>query len=226
MISRRWVLALLAVSFLAACSEDDDVLPPLPRATLSGRVTDAGGSPVAGAFINFEYTVLFNGDVILEPAATGTPSGDIGPGGPFTLEIFDHNGRFIRRIEGDGGGIIQWNGRDEAGNLVPEGPYRYVLTVEGQDPAVRWIIVTTPPEERKETRVVTTGGDGRYSLPLGELPVWMTIPGGIDGVSGEFTFGSRLAVYAFRGDGTSDHDRKIVEIATPNVPVVVDLSIP
>ena len=49
-------------------------------------------------------------------------------------------------------------------------------------------------------------------------------PTGSD-VTGDYSFGPEIAVYAFPGDGSTIHGRKLIEIRSPDIPMIVNLTI-
>ena len=145
-------------------------------------------------------------------------------GGPVTIEIFNHQNRLIRTLDLEDNCL--WYGRDSNGNFVPDGPYRYQFTND-EGTFDSWLMIVSAVFTRATTFVVTTGQDGRYSLDLADLPIWNIYPGPTEGqYTGDYSFGPELAVYAFRGDGSTDHGRKIIGIGSPKIPVVVNLTIP
>jgi len=141
----RWFFSVLTLAFLPfgilgaqGCSDDEEPLQPLPEGTLSGLVTDSSGDPVAGAFINFEYTILVGDQVIWTPAGSDIFHPPEGP--PATVEIYDHQGRLLRTLETEGD-TISWDGLDSQGNLVPDGPYLYRLIPDDGEAFDKWLMI-------------------------------------------------------------------------------------
>jgi flagellar hook assembly protein FlgD len=76
-----------------------------------------------GDGINDELTVTFDVQRLLAPR-------------PVNLEIFDLSGRRLRIIErnlSSGGYSQQWDGRDDAGQMVPPGLYLLRISTEADD---------------------------------------------------------------------------------------------
>ena len=162
---------LLPAAGLLACG--DEVASPRPYGVLSGVVYDEFGEPLAGAHVNIAYTVEYVpiGETALSPAT-------IEPGDGL-LEIETHLGEPVRRIEFTAGDFeVVWNGRDDAGNLVPSGLYRHRLTVvpeeEGAEPDVyeRWLLLVLTGPTEAETWVTRTAPDGSFRIRLDRFPLW------------------------------------------------------
>lgn len=215
-----WFFAVIAFGMLVGCSDDEEPLQPLPEGTLSGLVTDSQGNAVAGAFINFEYTVLVGDQIVSSPLSASTLVCD----STVTVVIFNHQSGLVRTLDLEDDCV--WDGRDSNGDFVPDGPYRYRLT-KGEDESETWfVLVQGSLSTRASTFVVTTGQDGRYSLDLADLPIWNVYPGPTEGeATGDYSFGPETAVYAFRGDGTTNHGRTVIGLGSREVPVVVNLTI-
>ncbi len=133
----------------------------------------------------------------------------------------------LRTLETEGD-IISWDGLDSRGNLVPDGPYLYRLIPDDGDTFDKWLMVVHESvSNRANSFVVRSGQDGTYSLLMSDLPIWKTYPGptGSD-VTGDYSFGPEIAVYAFPGDGSTILGRKLIEIRSPDIPVTVNLLIP
>jgi len=64
-----------------------------------------------------------NGDRINPKAIFDYPTKGIDDGN-ITITIFDMKNRLVRTLEN---GISIWNGKDEAGNAMPKGPYLYII---------------------------------------------------------------------------------------------------
>jgi hypothetical protein len=203
------------------CSDDEESLQPIPQGSLSGLVTDSGGSPVAGAFINLSYTVLVGDQVVSTPLSTSMTCVP----GANPMEVYDHQGRLVRDLSAEG--LCGWDGLDSEGNPMPDGPYQLRLTVEDDVIESWFILVHGSLPHRAVTALVKANQDGIYTLHLADLPIWKTYPGPTEGqFVGDYSFGPEVGVHAFRGDGTTNNGTRHVAIATPRVPVTADLTIP
>lgn len=112
-----WFFAVIAFGMLVGCSDDEEPLQPLPEGTLSGLVTDSQGNAVAGAFINFEYTVLVGDQIVSSPLSASTLVCD----STVTVVIFNHQSGLVRTLDLEDDCV--WDGRDSNGDFVPDGPY-------------------------------------------------------------------------------------------------------
>lgn len=227
--SLLWFAVAVAATGLLGCNDGG------PNwSALSGTVTDADGTPLAGARINLGYTLLMGADTLAVPPL----SHEFGPlavqpDSNSVLTVFDHLGRMVWTAEG--GQSIYWNGKDLDGQYVPDGPYRYTLLVhndQGEKTLERWIVlIRSDLQTRSQTALATTGDDGSFEIPYPEIPIWKPYPFTTaneagEPISGDVTFDKTVKIYAFRGDGTMAYGSRIVRIEDLSRSTHADLVIP
>jgi hypothetical protein len=238
---RRMAVCLLFLGVMAAGCGDDTTGPRY--GTLSGVVLDATGAPVPGAFVNFGYTVTVDQDTVTVPPASVTLAALTSL--PLTLSydadsvvvVFsDHLGRRVRRLVFGASPPIEafWDGRDDAGRPVPDGPYDTVLSAFQDGDEVyhseSWTILIRE-SERETVAKVTTDHRGEFRMPLYELPIWEPYlilisydSGSVD--TSRVVFGRDVAAYAYRGDGTTTHARLPLTLDDPGESRSVELQLP
>jgi hypothetical protein len=220
-------IVLLALSPLAAC-RNDTTAPGSPDWTLTGRVIDARGDPVPGAFVNIGYTVLTDGDTVWTPPAAA-PAPPFSPTvlDSFQITIYDHRGRKIWNMSSSAD-INQafWPGTDLDGTPVPDGPYRYVLTAypDGISRTLEhWLAIARDIAGRTKVADTVADAHGRFSIPASYLPIWETY----SNPPSTIAFGTGIALYAFRGDGSVEHGRMSLDLSrSPGFEAVLQIPDP
>ncbi len=252
-LSLRILLPLLGL--LLACRAEELVTPPAEEEppVLRGTVRAADGEPASGVKINLIYELvgypkrsacLDEAPAPLDTLLQNYPN-------PFELQttlrfslavdqtihllILDEDGNTRRTlIQGympAGEHSVIWNGRDDDGAVLPNAVYRIRLVfhaeVDGPSAEIdRVFSLSRDAAVLAESALLLTDDDGRFSIPLSELPVDRMIPvTSVDGVlQGIFPVSSILQVHAGRtdlvwdrvtldlGDGTEDVD---VELQLP-----------
>jgi hypothetical protein len=224
-------LAVVALLPLAGCSDSET-----PPGSLTGIVTEADGTPIAGARINLGYTVTLNADTLAVPPLSASVGPlTIGCDSTATLTVLDHLDRVIWTWTlGDSCDEVAWDGTNEDGEFVPDGPYRYVLetqTTGGVKVLEHWIILVDQSLPRRSlTAVATADAAGIFEIPYPEIPIWKGYPvsvSGPDGVeSGDAVFENTFQVYAFRGDGSTAHAQATVTVENRYRSTQVELILP
>lgn len=233
MTQRLWGFLCLGVAVAAVGLSGCNSTEPT-WGSLTGTVTDAEGTPLAGARVNLGYTLLLGGDTLaVPPLSRNVGPLTIQPDSNAVLTVFDHLGREVWTATG--GDTFYWDGKDLDGHYVPDGPYRYTLVVpreEGEQTSERWIVfIQSSLEARALTAVATTGDDGTFEIPYPEIPIWgtyefTTTNEAGDVTSGEAVFDKTVKIYAFRGDGTLAYGSQSVRVEDRSRPTHVDLVIP
>jgi flagellar basal-body rod modification protein FlgD len=114
------------------------------NSTLSGLVSQTGSNQVLQAASLIGYNVLSPGDTLTTKAAEDGKDPAVqafavqlpGSAGEVRIEIVDGAGRTVRTIEAgsmtEGVNAVTWDGKDDAGQTVPAGAYRFqVAASEG-----------------------------------------------------------------------------------------------
>jgi flagellar basal-body rod modification protein FlgD len=118
------------------------------NSTLSGLVNQTGSNQVLQAASLIGYNVLSPGNTI----ATSEPKEGEEPGKvPFAVElpgtagdvqikITDSTGKVVRTLDAgpmtQGVNAVTWDGKDDAGNVVPAGAYNFAVTASNEGVAV------------------------------------------------------------------------------------------
>ena len=77
---------------------------------------------------------MLTGSVSPNPFASGVDfevSG-VSTGDESAIEVIDVSGRRVRRLRGNGSGLVPWDGRDEVGRVVANGLYWARLSYKGK----------------------------------------------------------------------------------------------
>jgi hypothetical protein len=88
---------------------------------LNGLVVDAQDEPIPGAFVNFAYTVIIDGDTLATPldVASAAPEEEADS---VRVDVFDHGGRMIWTDVFVPANQAFWDGSTFSGRPAPDGP--------------------------------------------------------------------------------------------------------
>ncbi len=116
------------------------------RELLLGRILDWFGISAGVDVIEAPATPFSLLESVPNPAtATSTIRYRLSAAGPVSLRIYDVGGRLVRTlVDGRQPAAehrLQWNGRDDAGRLVPSGVYFYRLEAGGRSAAERLVLI-------------------------------------------------------------------------------------
>jgi hypothetical protein len=229
----RYFASVLVVAFTLALAGCSDSSPTL--GSLTGTVTDAQGSPIAGAYVNLAYTVTWDGQILTEPPSSPAPApGSLGEDGWLGIWVRDHQNRLVwSRGESD---PAWWPVVDLNGDPVPDGPYRFIFAKYQGGVATlvtdAWdILARHTLSQRSLVAQATTDETGSFTIPYGDLPIGESHPYVIVDKAevahtADAVYGNTVEVYAFRGDGTTDHGQASVTVDSQYKSVHVDLVIP
>jgi len=221
------------VAFVLALIGCSDSSPTL--GSLTGTVTDSQGTPIAGAIINLGYTVRWNGVILTTPPSSPAPVPEsLGHDGWPGIWIRDHRNRLVWvRTESD---QLGWSGIDLNGDPVPDGPYHFLIAwfTDGHPTRVNdfWDILSRRTMSERSLVAQATSDDlGNFVIPYPDLPIWKSYPFVIydksdTPVTDDAIYDHTVEVYAFRGDGTTDHGQASVTVDSQYKSVHVDLVIP
>jgi flagellar basal-body rod modification protein FlgD len=116
--------------------------------TLSGLVNQTGANQLLQATSLIGYNVLSPGDMLTtkkpdegkDPATQAFGVQLPGTAADVTIKIVDDKGNVVRTIDAgpmkEGVNAVTWDGKDEAGNVVPEGAYRFTVDAKNGSAAV------------------------------------------------------------------------------------------
>lgn len=131
---------------------------------IEGLVTDAQGQPVANVQVKLFYQFEFV-DSKPPPAKTYIvpQSNQL-----IAARVYDYGDRVIRTISSisypAGPIVIEWDKKDDRGNLVPSGVY-WVRYLSGNDVHLRYPVTISGEV------ATTTNSSGRYVIPAENLPI-------------------------------------------------------
>jgi hypothetical protein len=131
-------LPLVLVALLATACGDDPTDPFPDRFGLTVTVRTPGGAPVGG--LRMAVSPALDERFVRWPYAKACVRvlADLPPGVAFSLRIYDLEGYLIRHIEKEAAHqFVVWSGKDDNGQPVHDGVYRYVTEREGDDGVVR-----------------------------------------------------------------------------------------
>lgn len=118
------------------------------NSTLSGLVNQTGSNQVLQAASLIGYNVLSPGNTLTtkEPEAGKDPATQAfavqlpGTAADVDIKIVDATGKVVRTINGgamtEGVNAVTWDGKDDAGNVVPAGAYRFTVEATNGGTAV------------------------------------------------------------------------------------------
>ncbi|MFL9670173.1 flagellar hook assembly protein FlgD [Variovorax sp. AB1(2024)] len=116
--------------------------------TLSGLVNQTGANQLLQATSLIGYNVLSPGDVLTtkkpeegkDPATQAFGVQLPGTAADVTIKILDDKGNVVRTLDAgpmkEGVNAVTWDGKDEAGNAVAEGAYRFTVDAKNGASAV------------------------------------------------------------------------------------------
>jgi len=184
---RQLRLALLAPALIglavvaAGCSDDENST----GSVITGTVFDPSGQPVAGAGILLEYT--FGNERVARALGDKPANGiefQLPDPGRVRIWVTGACGQGTVRVLVDGelpagSHVVWWNGRNEAGQIMPPGMYTmHVQTRTSRSERDMYfdggIWPPSPPLDAREW-LIFTDADGRFTLPLGCLPFGQSI---------------------------------------------------
>jgi len=256
-LATRWAALFLVVLLAVGCGEGEGNItdPPAELRTLHGRVFDAMELPVEGARINLIYEL--EGYPLTLPVAADDPEPTTvdslylnhpNPFSPtteirFSLEYSQILHVVVLGAEGDtlrtlfhgvwntGVHSVRWDGRDDAGELQPNGVYRVRITyhanMDGPSDEIGGVFfLTSDPAILAGSALVETDAEGRFSIPLASLPIGEMIPAtNEEGVlMGIFPVSSNVQVHAAI-DATT-WDRHSLDFGSGETDIEVELHLP
>lgn len=122
--------------------------------TLSGLVNQTGSNQVLQAASLIGYNVLSPGDVLTtkkpedgkDPATQAFAVELPGTAADVEIKILDASGNVVRTIDAgamkEGVNAVTWDGKDDAGNAVAEGAYRFTVDATNGSAAVKATALT------------------------------------------------------------------------------------
>lgn len=124
------------------------------NSTLSGLVSQTGSNQVLQAASLIGYNVLSPGDTITtqtpeagkDPAVQAFAVQLPGSAGDVSIQIVDGSGKTVRTIDAgsmtEGVNAVTWDGKDDAGNVVPAGSYQFKVDASTGGTAVEATALT------------------------------------------------------------------------------------
>ncbi|MGO4394101.1 flagellar hook assembly protein FlgD [Variovorax sp. M-6] len=124
------------------------------NSTLSGLVSQTGSNQVLQAASLIGYNVLSPGNTLVtktpeegkDPAVQAFAVQLPGSAGDVQIKIVDATGKTVRTIEAgsmtEGVNAVTWDGKDDAGNVVPAGSYRFAVGASNGGTAVQATALT------------------------------------------------------------------------------------
>ncbi len=210
------LFAVVVVVALAACSDSTKPAPAPPM--VSGTVTDAAGDPVADAAIVLDLDIVVPTATFADKPRTMINFSLPEPT-PYELTITDacDDEVYFTQTDSSAGSVsVVWDGTDEDGLEVPEGVYRYHLSVPDHETASAEIILArntdgavgdfglaTCAVVRQEWRVAAwTDGNGRYTVARDCWDFGRSIDSTDETgtVIGSVTVASRVRAWAYPAD--------------------------
>jgi flagellar basal-body rod modification protein FlgD len=124
------------------------------NSTLSGLVSQTGSNQVLQAASLIGYNVLSPGNTLAtkateegkDPAAQAFAVQLPGTAADVEIKIVDASGKTVRTIEAggmtEGVNAVTWDGKDDAGNVVPAGSYKFTVAASNSGTAVEATALT------------------------------------------------------------------------------------
>lgn len=124
------------------------------NSTLSGLVSQTGSNQVLQAASLIGYNVLSPGNTLatkdpeagMDPAAQAFAVQLPGTAADVEIKIVDASGKTVRTIEAgamtEGVNAVTWDGKDDAGNVVPAGSYKFTVAASNGGTAVEATALT------------------------------------------------------------------------------------
>jgi len=124
------------------------------NSTLSGLVSQTGSNQVLQAASLIGYNVLSPGNTLAtkDPDAGKDPAAQAfavqlpGTAADVEIKIVDASGKTVRTIEAggmtEGVNAVTWDGKDDAGNVVPAGSYKFTVAASNGGTAVEATALT------------------------------------------------------------------------------------
>ncbi|HET7837214.1 MAG TPA: flagellar hook assembly protein FlgD [Variovorax sp.] len=124
------------------------------NSTLSGLVSQTGSNQVLQAASLIGYNVLSPGNTLAtkaaeegkDPAAQAFAVQLPGTAADVEIKIVDASGKTVRTIEAggmtEGVNAVTWDGKDDAGNVVPAGSYKFTVAASNGGTAVEATALT------------------------------------------------------------------------------------
>lgn len=124
------------------------------NSTLSGLVNQTGSNQVLQAASLIGYNVLSPGDTLTTktPEAGKDPATQAfavqlpGTASDVEIKIVDSTGKVVRTIDAgsmtEGVNAVTWDGKDDVGNVVPAGAYRFTVDATNSGAAVKATALT------------------------------------------------------------------------------------
>jgi len=124
------------------------------NSTLSGLVSQTGSNQVLQAASLIGYNVLSPGNTLAtkDPEAGKDPAAQAfavqlpGTAADVEIKIVDASGKTVRTIEAggmtEGVNAVTWDGKDDAGNVVPAGSYKFTVAASNSGTAVEATALT------------------------------------------------------------------------------------
>lgn len=124
------------------------------NSTLSGLVSQTGSNQVLQAASLIGYSVLSPGNTLAtkapeegkDPAVQAFAVQLPGSAGDVQIKIVDATGKTVRTIEAgsmtEGVNAATWDGKDDAGNVVPAGSYKFAVAASNGGTAVQATALT------------------------------------------------------------------------------------
>jgi hypothetical protein len=188
----RLPLAAGAMALLISACDDPAETSRSEGPWLIGRVTDAAGTPVAGAPVSVAYGFVgYTLEYVCYPWSrlptvdTVKFSFDLENRAIVDAQILDYMRRPIRTLLHDDlpagrNYEVVWNETDASGHRVPAGAYTFELRID--EPAGartldrRLLLVRCSHEESLASPHTVTDADGRYRIDLRLLPIREAFP--------------------------------------------------
>ena len=254
-LATRAAALFLALLLAIGCDPGGVTDPPEDPPSLRGQVFDAMELPVTGARINLIYE-LEGYPPAPRTAAWGPGPAEVdtlyqnypNPFNPATrivftlasaqpvhLMVLDSAGDTLRTLLQQhlpgGRHMVEWDGRDDAKNLLPNGVYRVQLTfhadVDGPSQEIGGVLsLSWDPAILAESALATTDAEGRFAIPFESMPIGEMIPTtSEDGVlMGIFPVSSIVQVHG-AVDG-SNWDRHSLDVGDGESDIEIELHLP